>query len=176
MKSKKVPNKNILLTEDLRKKVEQRLKKDYAVAEKHYKTKFKFPEIRYDIKSHVGGMAFYQLDLIRLNLILLVENEDHYVSTTVPHEAAHLIAYQIWTKDKSPNRKKLMPHGALWKEVMGVLGVPPNVKHTYDCASIEKFVSRKVRAVRVDRVSRVLKQILNFTQDERMQLREALRG
>jgi predicted SprT family Zn-dependent metalloprotease len=170
-KKKLLKPQTLLLTEDLQKKVEAKMKACYEIATKHYNLKFEFPEVRYDIKSRVGGLAFYQLNLIRYNLILLVENEEDYIKNTVPHEVAHLIAYKVWQQDKTPNKKKLMPHGKLWKEVMGVLEVVPEVKHYYDCTSIQRFAKRKAR-VKVDRVTRILKQIARLTHEELYRLNE----
>jgi len=146
----------LLLTPALRKKVEARIEECYVIAEKHYKRKFERPEVRYDIKNRFGGTATYGTNLIRLNLILLVENEAHFLKQTVAHEVAHLINYH--TADRKSG-KRLMPHGKEWKKVMtDVYKIPAHTKHTYDCTSIQMGKKRK-RRTSAERVDQALKTI-----------------
>ena len=165
-----------LLTPELKAKVEKKMKECIAKAEKHYGIKMEFPEIRYDIKSWTGGLAYRDRNLVRYNLILLVENEKHYLESTVPHETAHMIVNACFRAGKfklAAKKRKWMPHGAEWKEVMGLLKVAPAVKHTYDCSSIEK-IARAKRKIKIDRVSRIMKQVLRLTENERSLLEEQL--
>lgn len=161
-----------LLTPELRKKVEAKTRECLKIAEKHFKVKFEMPEIRYDIKSWVGGLAISPDFIMRLNLILLVENEEHYLATTVPHEVAHLINRRV--NKPAPGKKKLMPHGKEWKEVMALMKVAPTVKHSYDVSSIEKSKKRKRKGLVLDRVARIMKQISRLTEDERNKLESRL--
>jgi predicted SprT family Zn-dependent metalloprotease len=161
-----------LLTPELRKKVEAKAKACFKVAEKHYGIKIEFPEIRYDIKSWTGGLAYRNRNLMRFNLILLVENEQHYIDNVVPHEVAHMIVNACFREGKfklAEGKKRRMPHGKEWKEVMGVLKVTPSVHHAYDCSSIEKFAKHK-RKNSVDRVQRIMKQIMRLTEEEQLNL------
>lgn len=131
----------ILLTPQLKKRVEEQIHKSLKIAEKHFDVKLPFPEIRYDVKSWISGLAYTNQNLIRFNLILLVENEEEFIKTTVVHEAAHMIVNELFRQGKfklSEKSKKIMPHGKEWKEVMGVLNTPPRVKHNYNVSSIEK--------------------------------------
>ena len=166
-----------LLTPELKKKVEDKMRECYKLAQKKYKVEFPFPEVRYDIKNWTGGLAYRNRLLIRFNLILLVENEEHYLASTVPHEVAHMIVNHLFEKEifKLPaGKKRRMPHGTQWKEVMGVLGVVPKVTHSYDCSSIEKAAKRKRKAGALDRVARIMKQIMRLTEEERENLTYAL--
>lgn len=167
-----------LLTPELKSKVEACMRECFAVAEKHYGVKFEFPEIRYDIKSWTGGLAYRDRNLVRYNLILLVENEEHYLKSTVPHETAHMIVNALFRAGKfklAPNKRKWMPHGAEWKEVMGVLSTPPTVKHTYDVSSIEKSPrAKKFGGMKMTRVDRVLRQVSRFTIEEMVELRSRM--
>ena len=134
----------LILSLDLRKKVETRVRECLDIAEKHYKRKFDMPEIRYDVKNTDGGLAYHQLWLIRLNLILCYENEEHFIKTTVGHETAHLIARAVYNdKVLKDTGKKMRPHGKEWREVMGVLGLEPKVTHNYDVTSIARTPRRK---------------------------------
>jgi predicted SprT family Zn-dependent metalloprotease len=105
---------------------------------------------------------------MRLNLILLVENEEHYLANVVPHEVAHLINRRV--NKPAPGKKKLMPHGKEWKDVMALLGVVPHVKHRYDCTSIEKGKKAKRKGLVIDRVTRIMKQVMRLTEEERYDL------
>ena len=153
-----------LLAPELRKRVDDKIKACFKIAEKKYGVKFEWPEVRYDIKSWMGGLAYHQRWLLRFNLILLVENEDHYIENVVPHEVAHLINRRV--NKPAPGKKRLMPHGKEWKGVMELLKVVPHVRHTYDCSSIEKLARAK-RKNKIDRVERIMKQIMRLTEEER---------
>jgi SprT protein len=154
----------ILLSKELRAKVEAKTKECFKIAEKHHKTKFEMPEIRYNVKSTTAGLAYHQKWLIRYNLILMVENEEHFLKHTVPHEVAHLINRQV---NKVPEgKKRLSPHGKEWKAVMTLLGVPADVKHNYDCTSID----RQPRAKRVtteSKVARLINQIKKLNEEDK---------
>jgi SprT protein len=129
-------NTQILLSPELRAKVDAVIEASFKTCEKHYKQKFKRPEVRYNIRNTNGGEAWINRNLIRLNLTFLVENEEKFLATTVPHEVAHLVARYVYTS-KPHNGKKVRPHGSEWKEVMGVLTVEPKTKHTYSVASLD---------------------------------------
>lgn len=162
-----------LLTPELKNKVEKKMRECFAKAEKHYGIKIEFPEVRYNIKSWTGGLAYRNRNLVRFNLILLVENEKQFLDTTVPHETAHMIVNECFRAGKfklAEGKKRQMPHGKEWKEVMGLLKVEPRVKHSYDCSSIEKIARAKRSASGDDRVKRILRQMAKLTQEERVRL------
>ena len=153
-------NKQILLSPELKVKVDAVIEASFKTCEKHYKQKFKRPEVRYNIRNTNGGEAWYNRNLIRLNLTFLVENEEKFLASTVPHEVAHLVARAVYT-DKPMNGKKVRPHGAEWKEVMGVLGIEPKTKHSYDITSLDIVkTKRKMGMVTTKvKIERLLKQI-----------------
>jgi SprT protein len=138
-------NPNLLLSKDLRTKVEKKLLECLNVAREHYKRPdLEMPEIRYDVKNTDGGRANHAGNYVRFNLILCVENEKKFLDTTVPHELAHCIAGTLyWAKVLNDTGKKMRPHGKEWKEVMSVLQTPPTVCHSYDTTSIQKPKRRK---------------------------------
>lgn len=169
--SKKMDALMKLLTPELRKEVADRQEECYRLAEKHFNRKFERPEVRFDIKNHDGGRAYSGLNLIRYNLILLVENKEHFLKQTVAHEVAHLINRAA---NKVPEgKKRLMPHGKEWKAIMtNVFHLEPHVTHTYDCSSIEKAPKRKRSSKhRVENALRVIDAVLRrastkFTPEE----------
>ena len=133
-------NPKLLLSKELRTKVEKKLLECLKVARAHYKRDdIPMPEIRWDVKNTDGGRANHAGNYVRYNLILCVENEEKFLDTTVPHELAHTIAgFLFYDKVLRETGKKMRPHGKEWKEVMGVLSTPPKVTHSYDCTSIQK--------------------------------------
>lgn len=162
-----------LLTPQLKSKVEKRMRECFKIAEKKYGIKFNFPEVRYDIKSWTGGLAYRNRNLVRYNLILLVENEEHYLESTVPHETAHMIVNTLFKTGifkLAPGKKKWMPHGSEWKEVMGILKTPPAVKHNYDVSSIEKTARAPRTGNSGNRVLRIMKQVMRLTDEEHRDL------
>lgn len=166
-----------LLTDELRKKVEARVREVLALAKKKYKMDFPFPTIRYDIKSWMGGLAYPGRNLIRLNLILLVENEQDYIHHTVAHEVAHLVARKAFPKRIDGKAKRVMPHGPEWKDVMATFNIPADVKHTYDCSSIERIPRNRMKStsIRAGAVENLLKRIDKLTLDQRQELMDGLR-
>ena len=150
----------ILLSPELKAKVEAVVEASYRKCEQHYHQLFKRPEIRYNIRNTNGGEAWFNRTLIRLNLTFLVENEEKFLATTVPHEVAHLVARAVYT-DKPHNGKKVRPHGTEWKEVMGVLGVEPKTKHTYDITSLDIVKVKRKRSMKTTKakIEALLKQI-----------------
>lgn len=118
----------LLLSPELRRRVEGKVEDCIEIAENYWEQKFKMPEIRYDVKNSYGGIAHPSFNLIRFNLILLVEFTDQFLEDTVPHEFAHLVVPQVF---KAPEGKRLMPHGREWIEVMRILGAPAKLTHTY---------------------------------------------
>jgi len=150
-----------LLTDELRAKVNAAVETAFVKCEKHYRRKFKRPEVRYDIRNTNGGEAWVNTNRIRLNLTFLVENDEVFLASTVPHEVAHLVSHAVY--DSKPlNGKKVKPHGKEWKEVMAVLSLPPKTKHTYDLTSLDLHKkARKAKALVTTQVKieRLLKAI-----------------
>lgn len=89
------------------------------------------PRVVYDLRGHTAGMACNNRkdptkSKIRLNPDML--NDPRYaedmITTTVPHELAHIVQRQLWPMSKA--------HGWEWQQIMGILGLPPTVCHDYD--------------------------------------------
>ena len=66
--------------------------------------------------------------LLRFNRQLLVENRDDFLTTTVPHEVAHLVVNWPYRK----RRQRPRPHGQEWQTVMrDCFGLAPERCHSY---------------------------------------------
>lgn len=169
-------NTQILLSPELRAKVDAVVEASFRTCEKHYKRKFKRPEVRYNIRNTNSGGAWFNRNLIRLNLTFLVENEEKFLATTVPHEVAHLVARYVYTS-KPMNGKSVRPHGKEWKEVMGVLGVEPKTKHTYSIASLDIVKTKRKRGMLTTKAKlmELVKRVGKLEEDERLALFSILR-
>lgn len=150
----------LLLTPALRKEVEEVINAAYEKCETHYKRKFKRPEVHYDLRNTNAGEAWRNRNLIRLNLTFLVENGANFKDRTPGHEVAHLVARAVYDS-KPMNGKKVRPHGVEWKEVMGVIGQEPSVKHSFDITSLD--IHKRPRKKRIvsprEKIQRILQQV-----------------
>ena len=111
--------------------------------ELHAKTKELFsisvgPEISYDLRGLAAGQANYRENKIRFNRDLLEKYTHEFVKQTVPHEFAHLVAYQKFSR-------RIKPHGLEWKSVMIAFGVEPARTHSFKAIPsrrMERFLYR----------------------------------
>ena len=69
--------------------------------------------------------------LIEFNSVLLAENVEKFITTTVPHEVAHICASKAF-----PNAKQ--GHGPEWRAIMRCFGVQPSRCHSYDVSNVER--------------------------------------
>lgn len=107
--------------------VHQRLIELLALAENHWGREFPFPQVRFDLRGLCAGQALQRDNCIRINLTLFRENVEQYLRQTVGHELAHLVCWHV-------HGHRVRPHGAEWRQVMHVFGLPAQRCHTYDTA------------------------------------------
>ena len=143
-----IPREQILLTKELKKKVEKKVLECNALAKKLWGIEVDMPEIRYDLKRLVAGMAQSRrtpegfVHRLRVHPVFLVENEKDYIQETIPHEMAHI--YCAVLHPSTPTRR-VESHGKEWKEIMVRLGVGPKpgqdwkrvIKSFYNPASLD---------------------------------------
>ena len=114
-------------------RVEAKMRKCHQMAETHYGRKFDFPSIAYTVKGKTGGWALGTKE-VNFNAVLLMENIEHFIATTVPHELAHCLDCAV--NPHNHNRGgwgKRKVHGTDWQRVMHVIGVKdPTRCHSYD--------------------------------------------
>ncbi|MEQ2018328.1 SprT family zinc-dependent metalloprotease, partial [Photorhabdus bodei] len=83
---------------------------------------FPEPTINYRQRGTTAGSAYIKNWEIRLNPVLLIENQQTFIDEVVPHELAHLLVYRYFGK--------VPPHGKQWRWMMEkVLNVPGH-EHT----------------------------------------------
>ncbi|AKD37912.1 hypothetical protein I926_02920 [Pasteurella multocida subsp. multocida OH4807] len=101
------------------------------LAEAYFQRPFPIPIINYQVRGLKAGVAYLQENEIRLNRTLLLENREEFIRQVVPHELAHLIAYQLFGQIK--------PHGIEWKTIMiNVFQLEPHIYHQFDTKNIMK--------------------------------------
>jgi SprT protein len=115
----------IPVSRELITKVEDRVLELYLQAQRIWEKVFDVPLLHFDLAGTTAGRAYYQFRCIRLNPILLLENESNFIHRTVAHECAHLIAFEM-------HGPIIRPHGPEWKDVMVMLGLDPKRCHNYD--------------------------------------------
>ena len=112
--------------------INHRIAELYCRAERHFLKHFKRPTVQLNLRGETAGQAWPERNLLRLNRVLLEENQQHYLEHTLGHEVAHLIADKIYGK-------KIRPHGSEWKYVMeSVFNLPALRTHNYDTRRASK--------------------------------------
>jgi SprT protein len=89
---------------------------------------FPMPDVAFDLRGRTAGQAFLGKNLIRLNAVLLMENEKEFHEGTIPHEVAHHVADIVYGRNISA-------HGPEWRSVMVKFGIAPRRCHSYDVSN-----------------------------------------
>ena len=90
------------------------------------------PTISYDLRGQAAGQANYRHNVIRLNRELLEKYTADFIDQTIPHEFAHLVAYQVYGS-------RIKPHGKEWKSVVLALGAKPVRTHSYEATPTRRL-------------------------------------
>ena len=111
----------------------RRVKECMQLAEMYFQRSFVMPDINYHVRGQKAGVAYLAQNEVRFNPILLQENTQDFIHQVVPHEVAHIIAYQQFGRVK--------PHGMEWQNIMkNIFGLPPEVRHQFDTTNTVKHV------------------------------------
>ena len=95
----------------------------------HTQNIWKRPTFSLDLKGCSAGQANMQTNHIRINPVLFKGNRDVMLTVTIPHEIAHLVAYNVY-RDHG--------HGKGWKNVMRRFGLVPDRCHSLDTSSVKR--------------------------------------
>jgi predicted SprT family Zn-dependent metalloprotease len=68
--------------------------------------------------------ASFEDHRIDVNMILLQENPEAFITEIIPHEVAHLVTHSLYHRPCG--------HGLEWKVVMRKFGKIPTVRHSFD--------------------------------------------
>lgn len=118
------------VSKQLKEKVQRKIEECISIAKRQWTSvDFDYPIVKYNVRGTTGGKASRVSWMVDFNPVLLIENEDDFISQTVPHEIAHLIARKLWSNIK--------PHGREWKLVMTIFGAKPRATHSYDISRVQ---------------------------------------
>ncbi|WP_127959093.1 SprT family zinc-dependent metalloprotease [Serratia microhaemolytica] len=106
------------------------LRSKLQLAQHHFARTFAEPKILYQQRGTLAGSAWPQAWEIRLNPVLLQENQQPFIDQVVPHELAHLLVFEQFGQ--------VAPHGREWRWMMEqVLSVPALRTHQFALASVQ---------------------------------------
>ncbi|CRH30687.1 Protein SprT {ECO:0000255/HAMAP-Rule:MF_00746} [Pantoea ananatis] len=122
MKTSRLP---IALQQAVMRALRSGLERANEKLEQHYPE----PRLVYQQRGTAAGTAWLEKWEIRLNPVLLMENQQAFIDEVIPHELAHLLVWKTFGR--------VAPHGKEWKWMMEtVLGVPARRTHQFEVESV----------------------------------------
>jgi len=107
------------------------LREKLALANHKLDRQYPEPKLVYQQRGTTAGTAWLDSYEIRLNPVLLQENQQAFIDEVVPHELAHLLTWKHFGR--------VAPHGKEWKWMMeSVLGVPARRTHQFGLESVRR--------------------------------------
>lgn len=124
--------------EQMRSRVLEKVDALLQIARRTWGDRVGFPiKVMFDLRGLKAGTASRKYPEINLNLVLMVENTDHFIEVTVTHEVAHIIVNRLY-------KRRAKPHGREWKMVMMTLGIDDPARcHTYDTTNSRQRLGAK---------------------------------
>jgi SprT protein len=110
-----------------------RTKQLLTLAEARLGIRIPDPTIRFDLRGKAAGQVRTTDGhgcLVRYNAHILRRHPDEFLAQTVPHEAAHVVAFNVFGP-------RVQPHGREWQAIMGMFGANPERCHNYDVAGLQ---------------------------------------
>ncbi len=121
-----------------------RIEECYSILELKFDLSFPRPNaVLFNVRGYtIAGKAFCAKNELHFNQTILDNNVEKFIEKTVAHEVAHLITGQLFPytrggTDLLGSKRPAKPHGWEWKSIMGLLGVPANVYHTYASPGVD---------------------------------------
>ncbi len=109
---------------------EEALSQRLQQAEQALQQSWPRPQLSYTQRGKAAGTAHLQRWEIRLNPVLLVENQALFLHEVIAHELAHLLVFA--------RHGRVAPHGRAWQAMMWqVFGLAPRVTHQLDISSLQ---------------------------------------
>jgi SprT protein len=129
------------MTTELKSEVIEAIENYVTLGNKLFATQMRMPNADFSLRGRVGGIYSSKTHSIGVNMVLLAENTQDYLSQTIPHEVAH--AFQRHIYGSVYYGKRVMPHGNEWKRIMIKFGKDPKRCHSYDTQNAQvRRVSR----------------------------------
>ena len=125
----------VLVPSRIKRRVTARVAECIEIANRHYGRNLPMPTIEYGLRGTTAGRAWGEENRMKLNSMLLVENEDDFITRTIGHETAHIIDKAVNGRQYKTNRNGRRvndSHGESWKAVMVLLGQNPSRCHSFD--------------------------------------------
>lgn len=124
---------------DLKLSVFRKVEHCFLLAEQHFECRLSRPRVSFDVRGQDAGRAYFpvskttkknQFPELRFNSALLELNPEDFIGTVVPHECAHLIAYELFGT-------AIKAHGREWQSLMeGLFQQKAHVKHNFDVSLV----------------------------------------
>lgn len=111
--------------------VEDRIAAVHQAAKDVYGRDFAPVNVTYDLRGRTAGTAQANTRHVRLNAVLLMENQAEFIADTVGHELAHIFDKDLNGHRTKSNGKRDI-HGYGWKNVMRSIGQNPARCHSFD--------------------------------------------
>ena len=104
----------------------------FKKADEIYSTEFPKCQVLFNLKGACAGTALSKYsdknaNIIRYNSGLLLQEQDRFLESVVPHEVAHIVAERLFG-----GRGNNVNHGYAWRQVMRQFGVDPERCHDFD--------------------------------------------
>lgn len=129
-----------MLNKEIYEKVEKKVQETVQKLNEYFHFDMKNPPVFYDVKGTVGGLAKAKTMSIHFNHQLMMKNFEDFIDSTVPHEVCHIGVFWLSYYEKKPIPKN--PHGATWKFMMHLVGVPAKKYHTYNIEDIKRKIPK----------------------------------
>jgi len=103
-----------------------------ATASRHFGLKSPQVIIRFDLRGRSAGQVRLGAGgvwVVRYNPALLARHGEDFLSKTIPHEVAHVIAYRL-------HGPGILPHGPEWRALMCHFGADPTRCHDFDISGL----------------------------------------
>lgn len=131
-----------MLDSEFQQAVVNKLKSLREIASARFQRDIPFPVIYFDCVGTRGG--YHKSGTLHFNMVLLRENYEKYIESTVPHEMAHFVQWLVYPysleRKYGKNRKV---HGVEWKSIMNLFGVKPERTHNYDVTNARQRTRKK---------------------------------
>jgi len=122
-----------MISTELNQQVSDRIQQCFHLATQRFQKPLRIVEtFDWNLSGTTAGMAYAKRWRISFQPHIAVDNQEVFFSDTIPHECAHLIAWDVFGF-------KIEPHGEQWRKVMNELGVAnPKRTHDYDVVEFKR--------------------------------------
>ena len=108
-----------------------------------FNTDLGMPTVLFKKRGTTAGTAWYDKMELDFNAGLLVDNFEHFMNDTIPHEVAHLIDKHVYGHRRTYSGKRIS-HGQTWKSIMRQLGVDPERCHKMDTSKTAMPITKHI--------------------------------